>query len=244
MIKLVQEITDLVQNGLPITYKRKPGEINQRLINEYFSNNKEMIDDLDHIFNTESNISQIWDEHLEALLKMITPHEQHFLNMNTELAMQNMKMDSPKKEVVEKEEWEITLKQVWKFIMQIAKDVEEWAENPMKGYIKLKKIESSLKNALWLIKDLAYDDFENWPKDDLPFGYTGHITNKLYAKYDQDEEYKELKTNLKSREDLLKEAINQNVKGNSMNDSDWCVVEVPEYSYKASLVVKKGVKKK
>jgi hypothetical protein len=43
---------------------------------------------------------------------------------------------------------------------------------------------------------------------------------------------------------LLKEAVEQNKKWRTINDSEWNLIDCPEYSYKASLVVKSGLTKK
>jgi len=138
----------------------------------------------------------------------------------------------------------ISLNDIWLFVNKIAKKVEEWEKEPIRGYVELKIIEKVIKNALNIISNEAYDDFGNWNKDDLPYWYVWNITNRLTIKFEEDEEYSEIKEKLKNRESILKNVVSANEKWTTINDSEWCVIECPDFSYKASLVVKKWITKK
>ena len=127
------------------------------------------------------------------------------------------------------------LKNIWLFFTKIVSDIEDWEKQPIKGYIELKMIEKALNKALNKIKDYAYDDLDNYDKDNLPYWYKGSITNKLNIEYKEDQNYLELFEKLKEREKILKEIVEQNKKGQSNNDEIKC----PSYSYTSFLVIKK-----
>jgi len=133
---------------------------------------------------------------------------------------------------------EIVLEDIWIFMSKIVEDVEEWAKEPMRGYLELKKIANWCKNFLDILWDEAYNDFENWDKNELPYGFIWQIQNRLTVKYDDNPRYAELKTESEALEAILKEAVTQNEKWRTINDEEGNVIEVPSYSYKASLVVK------
>jgi len=248
MIQVLRDIARVVQDGLPLTYQRKPAEINHRLILEYF--NKEdhpnQISTLRIIFLVDKNISNLEQEQLDLLLLLVDDNKNIFLEKNKELAEENIKniIDNMKEDNNMESEKEQILENVWAFIMSIAENVEEWALNPMKWYIQLKKIAKAVANSLKLIENEAYTDFDNWGKNDLPYGFSGMMTNRLTVKYVQDPIYSGINDKLKDRQDILKEAVEQHKKWRSINDSEGNVITCPEYSYKASLVVKQWTTKK
>jgi hypothetical protein len=138
-----------------------------------------------------------------------------------------------------KEEKIERIEEIGLFMKTIVEDVNNWEKEPIKGYIELKRIEKWVANYIEQIKDLAYNDFENWEKNDLPYWYTWAIQSRINIKYDQDEIYKKEKEILKAREDLLKTVVENNKKWLTTNDEDWLLIECPEYSYSSSLVIKK-----
>lgn len=114
MIQVLRDIARVVQDGLPLTYQRKPAEINHRLILEYF--NKEdhpnQISTLRIIFLVDKNISNLEQEQLDLLLLLVDDNKNIFLEKNKELAEENIKniidnmkednnMESEKEQILE-----------------------------------------------------------------------------------------------------------------------------------------------
>jgi len=244
MIQFLKTVTELVQDWLPLTYKRTPKEMSKRLILEYFQWEEYCIesDMITEAFGENRYAHQITEKSCQNLLLwVLNTHSNVFLDKNRELALESLRTT--------KNEWksnrEITIEklaEMWNFMKSIVEQVQNGDKKAMEWYIELKKIEKWCKNYISMISDEAFSDFDNWDKNSLPYWYTWSISSKLNAKYDQDEEYLEIKSKLKAREALLKNAIEQDVKWMSINDSDWMVVKCPEYKYTWSLTVRAWVK--
>ena len=247
MIKLLQQITNIIQDGMPLTYKRNPSEMDQSLILEYFPKENEERNNIEHFFATEDSdyVSTLDEQSLQCLFDILKEYKDIFSEKNKELIQQELDIQNQKQEdiaIANKKE-ELALEEIWRFMKKIVDDIEIGAENPMKWYLKLKKIESWCKNFLKMINDAAYMDFENWDKNDLPYGFTWMIQNRLTIKYTDNLDYDLKKSELKDMEDIMKDVVRQNEKWQTVNNPDGEVYDVPSYSYKASLVVKQWVKK-
>ena len=130
------------------------------------------------------------------------------------------------------------------YMNNIIKEVQEWSKEPIRWWIELKKIEKWCKNFLVKIKDDAFDDFDKWDKNDLPYWFTWSITNKTVIDYKQDEEYNDLFEKLKEREVILKQVVEANKKNSTINNEDGEVMDCPDYRFQSALVVKQWMRKK
>ncbi len=124
------------------------------------------------------------------------------------------------------------------FIQSTANQVSEWEIDTMKGYIALKKIEKTLKKYLKPVWELARDVFWNYDKNDLPYGGKWTLQLKTTIDYKSNPIYSKDSEKLKEFEAILKNAVEQNKKGNVVCDNEWNVIDVPEYKMSETLVIK------
>ena len=194
--------------------------VSKDLILNYIPEEKEKID----VFFWEKQlITELDNYNLEQIYLILRDYKDKIASLQ----------ENKKEEKIER------IEEIGLFMKKIVEDVNNWEKEPIKGYIELKRIEKWVANYIEQIKDLAYNDFENWEKNDLPYWYTWAIQSRINIKYDQDEIYKKEKEILKAREDLLKTVVENNKKWLTTNDEDWLLIECPEYSYSSSLVIKK-----
>jgi len=123
-------------------------------------------------------------------------------------------------------------------IRDIAIQVEEWEVDTMKGYVALKKIEKTLKKFIKPVWEYARQNFENYDKNNLPYGATWTLQLKTTIDYKTNEVYLKANTKLKDLEGILKNAVEQDKKGNVVCDKKWNVIEVPEFKMSETLVIK------
>lgn len=142
--------------------------------------------------------------------------------------------DEEKKEISFDEE----LSQTMHFIQNTSQLVEDGEIDTMRGYIALKKVEKTLKKYLSLTGELARQVFENYDKNDLPYGAKGTIMTKTTINYKSNNIYLWKITALKHLESDLKNAVEQNKKWNTVCDENGETIEVPEFKMSESLVIK------
>ena len=142
--------------------------------------------------------------------------------------------DEEKKEISFDEE----LSQTMHFIQNTAQLVETGEIDTMRGYVALKKVEKTLKKYLSLTGELARQVFENYDKNDLPYGAKGSLMTKTTINYKSNLDYAEKNLELKHLESDLKNAVEQNKKWNTVCDENGETIEVPEFKMSESLVIK------
>ena len=84
-----------------------------------------------------------------------------------------------------------------------------------------------------------YIDRQLTPRDEVAFWYGFAITTRKTINFKEDEEYAEINEKLKNREDILKNAVNQSEKNNTVVDENGEIIQPPSYSYSSSLTIKK-----
>lgn len=124
-------------------------------------------------------------------------------------------------------------------LAKLTADAVEWASDVMLTYIYLKDFEKYLKNALMKLWDIVFSQLENYDLNDLPMWYTGRVQTRLTVDYNSVPEYKEQKEKLTNYEKLLKQAVDLSLRNQTLNDEDWVLVPVPEYTQSSSFVLTK-----
>ena len=131
------------------------------------------------------------------------------------------------------------MKEIIKNLKEYFEKIENWEEDLMLGYIKLKELEKELKDMLQSVNNDLFSKLENYDLDNLPLWYTGRVQNKMKINYASIPEYAEKNKSLKEYEKLLKEAVDLSLRNKTLNDEDWVLVPVPEFTQSSSFVLTK-----
>lgn len=134
------------------------------------------------------------------------------------------------------------LEEFWKTIQNLKNKALEWETDLLKTFVLLKRIESWVKFNIDELKDLAYNQYidrQLTPRDEVAFGYGFSTTIRKTINYKEDKEYAEISEKLKNREKILKNAVDQSEKNNTVVDENGEIIEAPSYSYSSSLTIKK-----
>lgn len=132
--------------------------------------------------------------------------------------------------------------EIIKNLKEYFEKIENWEEDLMLGYIKLKELEKELKDMLQSVNNDLFSKLENYDLDNLPLWYTGRVQNKMKINYASIPEYAEKNKNLKEYEKLLKQAVDLSLKNKTLNDEDWVLVPVPEFTQSSSFILTKKKK--
>lgn len=130
-------------------------------------------------------------------------------------------------------------KQIIEFFDKVWEKVEYWELNEMEAYCMLKWISKRLDNQIKNLWVLAQSQVDKYDLNMLPFWYKWSLQLKKTIKYNQDKEYNEIYNKLKERENILKNAVQQNEKWNTVVDEDGVIIDVPEYSYNEIFILTK-----
>lgn len=236
MIKQLKKISEIIHNWLPLNYVRKA--IDKRLILEYFQDDKNTTGDILFIFGIKDYISELSEDDLNKLINILESKIDVFIMINLKILGISENREKNLEEEA-KQQLEMKLEDIWLFMKQIVADVQDWVKRPMCWYLELKRIEKGVSNYLDMLKDLAFEDFDNYDNWVLPYWFIWNITNKISINFTQDEVYSERYDKLKEREKLLKLAVDSDKKWVSINDEDWCVIKVPDFKFSSYLTVKK-----
>lgn len=134
------------------------------------------------------------------------------------------------------------LQEFWQIIQDLTNQALEWERDLLKTFTLLKRIESWVKAKCDDLKDLALSQYiDRWlsPRDEIAFWYWFTITTRKTINYKEDKEYAEINEKLKNREDILKNAVNQSEKNNTVVDENGEIIQPPSYTYSSSLTIKK-----
>lgn len=134
------------------------------------------------------------------------------------------------------------LVEFWKTIQDFKSQALNWERDLLKTFVLLKKIESWVKYNIDELKDLAYSQYidrQLTPRDEVAFGMWFTISSRKTINFKEDKEYNEINEKLKAREDILKNAVNQSEKNNTVVDENWEIIQPPSCSYSSSLTIKK-----
>jgi len=131
------------------------------------------------------------------------------------------------------------MKEIIKNLKDYFEKIENWEEDLMLGYIKLKELEKELKDMLQSVNNDLFSKLENYDLDNLPLWYTGRVQNKIKINYASIPEYAEKNKSLKEYEKLLKQAVYLSLRNKTLNDEDWVLVPVPELTQSSSFVLTK-----
>lgn len=134
------------------------------------------------------------------------------------------------------------LQDFWQTIQDLTNQALEWERDLLKTFVLLKRIEKWVKSKCDDLKWPAlsqYIDRQLNPRDEVAFGYWFTLTTKKTINFTDDEEYAKINKILKEREEILKNAVNQSEKNNTVVDENGEIIQPPSYSYSSSLVIKK-----
>lgn len=136
----------------------------------------------------------------------------------------------------------IDIEEFGKQIQEITNEALDGSRDLLKAYVLLKRLESGVKYNSEKLKDLAYNQYVDralTPRDEIAFWYGFVVTNRRTIKYNEDETYAKIEEELKKREEILKNAVNQSDKNNTLVDENWEIIQPPSYTYSSSLTIKK-----
>ena len=142
----------------------------------------------------------------------------------------------------DEKEKDFDLIKFWQQIQKLTNSALEWESDLLKVYTLLKRIENWTKLQADKLKDFAYSQYVDrgyTAKDEIAYWYWFAITTRTTIKYDEDKEYAEINEKLKARESILKNAVEQNKKGNTVVDENGEIMNVPTYWFSSSLTIKK-----
>lgn len=231
MIKELKEISNIINN-----WRDKNNivtDIHKTDIINYFLNDIHL-SKIEDIFWLKQKVSELEENDLNRLLQTLEENKQNILAKNLEFK-QSIEATSEQQEKAT----EMALEDIWLFMKQIVQDVQEWVKRPMVWYVELKRIQKLAETYLKMIDDLAYEDLPNYDWWKLPYWYIWSIMTRINIDYSQDPIYAEINEKAKEREKILKQVVENSKKWLSTNDSDWCVIEVPDFKYSSYLVIKK-----
>lgn len=188
---------------------------------------------------TKEEKEKMYNQAIETLTNAFAEfYKQNENNLENEIDLIEAFCDEDENE----KEDEFDLIKFWSQIQKITNSALEWESDLLKVYILLKRIENWTKLQSDKLKDYAYSQYVDrgfTAKDEIAYWYWFSITNRTTIKYDEDKEYSELNEKLKSRETILKNAVEQNKKGNTVVDENWEIIDVPTYWFSSSLTIKK-----
>lgn len=127
-------------------------------------------------------------------------------------------------------------------IQDIEKKAIDGETDLLKSYVLLKRIEAWVKAKVENLKDLAYNQYIDRgfnARDEIAFGYGFAVTTRKTINFKEDEEYSKINDELKKREDILKNAVNQSDKNNTVVDENGEIIQPPSYTLSQSLTIKK-----
>lgn len=223
--EILDKISKYLYQWLPLQFHRKTEEIRIRDIQEYW-----ILD------NFTWELSKLTDWDFKALCFILFELEQN----KDEIYSKNLKIFSDYQ--TKEAEDDFDLKAFWQKIQKLTNSALEWSSDLLKIYTLLKRIESWTKIQADKLKDFAYNQYVDrgfTARDEIAYWYWFAITTRTTIKYDEDLEYSEINQKLKSRESILKNAVEQNKKGNTVVDENGEIMNVPTYWFSSSLTIKK-----
>ena len=137
---------------------------------------------------------------------------------------------------------EFDLNEFWQTIQNLTNQALEWERDLLKTFVLLKRIETWVKSKCDNLKWPAYSQYIDRQlnaRDEIAFWYWFSVTTRKTINFDEDEEYAKINKTLKEREDILKNAVNQSEKNNTVVDENGEVIQPPSYTYSSSLTIKK-----
>lgn len=239
-IKYLKVVSEIIQSWMSLLTMRKHNELKIQMVyevlDEPFEDSLELLE-LKKLFWERVYFSEIENEEEQKqvidLLNKINVNW-IFFRTNFENIMKHTEEQEQNQEVSFDDKLTLTME----FIQNTANQVSEWEIDTMKGYIALKKIEKTLKKYLKPVWELARDVFWNYDKNDLPYGGKWTLQLKTTIDYKSNPIYSEEMLKLKEFEAVLKNAVEQNKKGNVVCDIEWNAIDVPEYKMSETLVIK------
>lgn len=231
---LVEEISKILHNGLPLHYHRNPLKITIRDIKEYW-----IWIDLD---DTKFYIYDFSDEELIYILWEMKRNQKIFEDKNFEIFKKEQQSKYENETKLEKKVLSIDIEEFGQQIQEITNEAIEGGRDLLKAYVLLKRLENGVKFNSDKLKDLAYNQYIDralTPRDEIAFGYGFVVTNRKTINFKEDETYAKINEELKKREEILKNAVNQSDKNNTLVDENWEVIQPPSYTFSSSLTIKK-----
>ena len=260
-IKFLKQVSEMIHEWLPLNFIRDYKELKKTMVYEFFDKNfKDSSEYLqmeklfwDKNYFSEIECEKTQDEIISLMLHLSEYKPLEFINLeydsyfkqkNIELlkSIEESEIKETVQEIFDEAKKEISfdeeLSQTMHFIQNTSQLVEDGEIDTMRGYIALKKVEKTLKKYLSLTGELARQVFENYDKNDLPYGAKGSIMTKTTINYKSNNFYAEQQEKLKEFEAKLKNVVEQHKKNNTVCDENGETIEVPEFKMSESLVIK------
>lgn len=173
-------------------------------------------------------------EKYDLAISILEKATQEFNEKMAELQWEKIKV-VPERQIIDLEEF-------GQQIQKITNEAIEGERDLLKAYVLLKRLENGVKFNSDKLKDLAYNQYIDralTPRDEIAFWYGFVVTNRKTINFKEDETYAKINEELKKREEILKNAVNQSDKNNTIVDENWEVIQPPSYTFSSSLTIKK-----